>query len=192
VFQHPAPPPYIEGRNQHYTYAKSPRPVPDTPPSVSAQASADPRQGEGRWCCNALCCTLLYCTALRCTVLIDNTFIQRDEYDELIEKSKLSENVFASLLRFKAKAFPTPFNVQFLSQVGNKIRVSDGRKIKVLQISSKYMYLFELDLLDEFDVITINEVKRVSHFELFVDNISIDHNVQVKALIGNPSAYRLE
>jgi hypothetical protein len=100
--------------------------------------------------------------------------------------------VFATTLRFKTKAFPTPFNVQFLSQVGNKIRVSDGTKIKMLQISSKYMYLFELGLLNEFDVITINEVKRVSHYDLFVDNISIDRNVQVKKKIGNPSYFRLE
>ena len=94
-----------------------------------------------------------------------------------------------NILRYKTKSFPTPFNLQFLGQLDNKIVLSDGRSTLEVQLSSKYNHLVTYSLLKKFAIITINEVNRVSQFQLFVDNITIAKEFQINCKLGNPSAF---
>ena len=110
----------------------------------------------------------------------------RLEFDEQIAKSCLCENVFASVLKYKSKAFLTSFNVQLLYHSSTNIYVSDGHKIMSLKL---YSYLFELDLLHSNNIITINEIKRSSRFNLFVDNLSFSKDNQAGCQIGNPRTF---
>ena len=94
-----------------------------------------------------------------------------------------------NILRYKTKSFPTPFNLQFLEKLGNKIVLSDGRNTLEVQLSSKYSHLVTYSLLKEFAIVTVNEVKRVSQFQLFVDNITIAKELQINCKLGNPSPF---
>ena len=52
--------------------------------------------------------------------------------------------------------------------------VSDGCRTKIVLLSSKYDYLFDLSILAPLDIVTIYEIKRVKNCssDLFVDNIA--------------------
>ena len=111
-----------------------------------------------------------------------------------MKTSELSENVFSRILRYKTTQFKTPFNVQFVSRANEpkNILVSDGRRIKSLTLSSKYAYLFDLELINPFDIITIYEVKRVGRFDLFVDNLKINEKYQIgNQKIGHPVVFNV-
>ena len=89
------------------------------------------------------------------------------------------------------KSFPTPFNVQFLERTGpQSILASDGRKKKIIVLSSKYSYLFELNILSPMDIVSIYEVKRSGLYGMFVDNLLIKKELQVKCQIGSPTLFR--
>ena len=109
----------------------------------------------------------------------------------MIEKTKIHVNVFGNILRFKTKPFPVPFNVQLIEKLpGRKVVLSDGCRTKIVLLSSKYDYLFDLSILAPLDIITIFEIKRVVNCsaDLFVDNISKNKEHQVEVKIGNPVA----
>ena len=111
----------------------------------------------------------------------------REIYDQLVEKSRLSENIFSKILKYKTKKFPTTFNVQFIERLGQRrIIASDGWKKKVITLSSKYDYLFELGILSPMVILSIYEVKRSGSHEMFVDNVVINKSVQVNTQIGFP------
>ena len=115
----------------------------------------------------------------------------RQIYDQLIGTSQLEENIFSKVLKFKTKSFPVPFNVQFIERCGqNSIVVSDGRKKKIVVLSSKYAYLFQLNILSPLDIVSIYEVKRSGLYGMFVDNLVIKKELQVRCLIGNPTTFR--
>lgn len=103
----------------------------------------------------------------------------------------MEENIFTKILKYKTKTFPTPFNVQFLEKTGSQsILVSDGRKKKNIVLSSKYAYLFELNIISPLDILSIYEVKRSGLYGLFVDNLLIKKELQVKCVIGCPTLFR--
>ena len=91
-----------------------------------------------------------------------------------------------NILRYKTKSFRTPFNLQFLGKLGNKIVLSDKIGTLEVQLSSKYSHLVTYSLLKEFAIVTVNEVRRVSQFQLFVDNITIAKELQINCKLGNP------
>ena len=97
--------------------------------------------------------------------------------------------ITGNILRYKTKRFPTPFNVQFMGHRGNKVELSDGRRSLEVQFSSKYSHLFTDNCLNEFDIVTINEIKRVTQFKLFVDNIRIFKDPQIGCKLGNPTPF---
>ena len=86
-------------------------------------------------------------------------------------------------------SFPTPFNLHFLGKLGNKIVLSDIKGTLEVQLSSKYSHLVTYSLLKEFAIVTVNEVKRISQFQLFVDNITIAKELQINCKLGNPSPF---
>ena len=103
----------------------------------------------------------------------------------------MEENIFTKILKYKTKQFPTPFNVQFLERTGTQsILASDGRKKKNIVLSSKYSYLFDLNILTPMDIISIYDVKRSGPLGMFVDNLVIKKEVQVKCQIGSPILFR--
>ena len=109
----------------------------------------------------------------------------------MIEKTKIHVNVFGNILRFKTKPFPVPFNVQLIEKLpGRKVVLSDGCRTKIVLLSSKYDYLFDLSILAPLDIVTIYEIKRVKNCssDLFVDNIGKDKELQVGVKIGEPIA----
>ena len=94
-------------------------------------------------------------------------------------------------MKYKTKSFPTPFNVQYLERTGpQSILASDGRKKKNIVLSSKYAYLFDLNILSPMDIVSIYEVKRSGLFSMFVDNLVIKKELQVKSMIGSPTLFR--
>ena len=107
----------------------------------------------------------------------------RKIYEDNVIKSQLCENVFDNVLKFKTKQFPTPFNVQILSISNTCVTLSDGKHSMIVKLSSKYNYLSELSILKLYDVVTIFEIKRISQYDLFVDNISVNKSVQVHVKI---------
>ena len=109
----------------------------------------------------------------------------------MVHKTKIHVNVFGNILRFKAKAFPVPFNVQLIEKLpGRKAVLSDGCRTKIVLLSSKYDYLFDLSILAPLDIVTIFEIKRVVNCsaDLFVDNIGKNKEQQVEVKIGDPIA----
>ena len=108
-----------------------------------------------------------------------------------MEKTKLNENVFGDVLRYKTKSFPVPFNVQYLGKTddGKLAILSDGKKTKSVRFSSKYDYLFDAKILSMYDIVTVFEIKREQpgSKELFVDNISRQKHLQIGLKIGNPT-----
>ena len=102
----------------------------------------------------------------------------------------LEYDIFLSdILRYKTKKFPTPFSVQYMGRRDQKIILSDGRKSLEVQLSNKYSYLFQYNLLSQYDIITINEIARISQFKLFIDNISIVKKLQINCKLGNPTPF---
>ena len=108
-----------------------------------------------------------------------------------MEKTKLKENVFGDVMRYKTKAFPVPFNVQYCGKSidGRHVILSDGKKTKAVRFSSKYSYLFENNILSIFDIVTIFEIRREKPGSslLYVDNIARDKTLQIGVKIGDPS-----
>ena len=80
--------------------------------------------------------------------------------------------------------------MQFVERTGSQsILVSDGRKKKNVVLSSKYSYLFELNILSPMDIVSIYEVKRSGLYGMFVDNLVIKKELQVKCEIGSPTLF---
>ena len=50
--------------------------------------------------------------------------------------------------------------------------------------------MFELDIVKPLAIITINEVKRLSRFDIYVYNITICKASQVDKLIGKPTPFK--
>ena len=108
-----------------------------------------------------------------------------------MDQTKIKENVFGDILRFKTKAFPVPFNVQYLGKTDDsKLAIlSDGKKCTYAKFSSKYNYLFEENIISPYAILTVYEVQRVAAGSktIFIDNISVDRSLQIGVKIGNPS-----
>ena len=97
-------------------------------------------------------------------------------------------------MRTKSAKFSPPFNVQFIENLAdsNDILVSDGRMTKTVTLSSKYDYLFELNIVETFDIMTFYEVQRIGRFDIFVDNMMINKDYQVdNTKIGEPTIFTL-
>ena len=173
----PPAPPMIQGRNSNYTYNTSPRPLPVTP-SIANQSVSSPVQSSSQG-------------LVQSVNRKNSSKLFRVLYKQQMEKTKIKENVFGDVLRFKTKQFPVPFNVQYCgkSEDGKKVILSDGKKTTTVRFSSKYDYLFEGGVLSMYDILTIFEIKREfgGSKELFVDNISKDKLVQIGSKIGSPT-----
>ena len=108
-----------------------------------------------------------------------------------MDQTKIKENVFGDILRFKTKAFPVPFNVQYLGKTDDsKLAIlSDGKKSAFAKFSSKYNYFFEENIVSPYAILTVYEVQRVAAGSktIFIDNISVDRSLQIGVKIGNPS-----
>ena len=108
-----------------------------------------------------------------------------------MDQTKIIENIFGDILRFKTKAFPVPFNVQYLGKTDDsKLAIlSDGKKSTYAKFSSKYNYLFEEHIVSPYAILTVYEVQRVAagSTTIFIDNISVDRSLQIGVKIGNPS-----
>jgi len=61
----------------------------------------------------------------------------------------------------------------------------------LVQLSSKYSYIFKHNLINEYDIITVNEICRVSQFHLYVDNLTKVEDIQINSLLGRPIAFHI-
>ena len=100
--------------------------------------------------------------------------------------------VFGPTLRFKTKAFPTPFHLQYLGKTHDSFLFSDGVHWLPCSVGKSYLSSFQKGSFKPFTVFSVFEVSRapVVPFKVTLSNLMVSSpDCQLGCKIGNPKIF---